>query len=247
MEYDYIKCGECLELMKKLPDKSVDLILCDLPYGTTRNKWDVIIPFDTLWEQYFRVIKDCGVIILFGNEPFTSKLILSNVENFKYKLTWVKDSCTNFLNAKHQPLRQIEDICVFYKNKITYNPQMKIGKPYKQKSGIPRGNYDIAHCVAVETINEGYRYPSDLLEFAKVKKTVHPTQKPVELLSYLIKTYSNENDIVLDNCMGSGSTCVACVQTNRHYIGFEICQEYCDIAQKRINEITKKFEQIKLF
>ena len=149
MKTNYIQCGDCLELMKNIPDQSIDLILCDLPYGTTRNKWDIIIDFEKLWAEYNRIIKNNGVIVLFGNEPFTSKLILSNIKNFKYKLTWVKDSCTNFLNSKHQPLKQIEDICVFYKNKPTYNPQMKQGKPYRQKSGLPKGNYDIAMCYII--------------------------------------------------------------------------------------------------
>ncbi len=227
--------GDCLELMKKIPDGSVDLVLCDLPYGTTRNKWDSIIPLDELWEQYHRVIKDNGAIVLFGGEPFTSRLILSNPTNFKYRLTWVKDGYTNFLNAKKQPLRQIEDICVFYHQQPTYNPQFKDGKPYKQLSGIPKGNYDVPHCKRVETINDGKRYPTDFLEFGKVKKTIHPTQKPVDLLEYLVKTYTNEGDVVLDNCMGSGSTGVACVNTGRKFIGIELDKGYFEIAKERIN------------
>lgn len=232
-----LRQGDCLELMKDIPDKSIDLILCDLPYGTTRNKWDSVIPFEYLWKQYNRIIKDNGVVLLFGGEPFTSSLIMSNIKNFKYRLTWKKDGYTNFLNAKRQPLRQIEDICVFYIEQPTYNPQFKEGKPYKQISGIPKGNYDIKHCNKVETINDGKRYPSDLLEFGKVKKTLHPTQKPIALLEYLIKTYTNENDIVLDNCMGSGSTGVACVNTNRNFIGIELDENYFNIAKERINEV----------
>ena len=240
IEYDYIDCGDCLELMKEIPDKSIDLILCDLPYGTTRNKWDSVIQFEPLWEQYNRIIKDNGAIVLFGSEPFTSLLILSNLMDFKYRLTWKKDGYTNFLNAKKQPLRQIEDICVFYKNQPTYNPQFKDGKPYKQLSGIPKGNYDVLHCKKVETVNDGKRYPTDCVEFGKVKKTVHPTQKPVALLEYLIKTYTNEGDVVLDNCMGSGSTCVAAVNTGRHYIGFELNEEYYDIACQRLDEVESR-------
>lgn len=229
-----LRCGDCLELMKDIPDKSIDMILCDLPYGITRNKWDSIIPLDKLWGQYERIIKDNTVVVLFAGEPFTSKLILSNIKNFKYRLTWKKDGYTNFLNAKIQPLKQIEDICVFYKRQPTYNPQFKEGKPYKQISGIPKGNYDVKHCNKVETINDGKRYPSDLIEFGKVKKTIHPTQKPVALLEYLIKTYTNENDTVLDNCMGSGSTGVACVNTNRNFIGIELDEKYFNIAKERI-------------
>ena len=229
-----LKCGDCLELMKDIPNKSIDMILCDLPYGTTRNKWDVIIDFEKLWEQYNRIIKENGAVVLFGNEPFTSKLILSNIKCFKYRLTWKKDGYTNFLNAKNQPLRQVEDICIFYKRQPVYNPQYKLGKPYKQMSGIPKGNYDIKHCNKVETINDGKRYPTDLIEFKKVKKTIHPTQKPVELLEYLIKTYTNESNLVLDNCMGSGSTGVACINTNRNFIGIEIDENYFEIAKERI-------------
>lgn len=231
--------GDCLELMKDIPDKSVDMILCDLPYGTTRNKWDLIIPLNELWKQYQRVIKNNGAIVLFGGEPFTSHLILSNLSDFKYRLTWKKDGYTNFLNAKKQPLRQIEDICVFYKEQPTYNPQFREGKPYKQRSGIPKGNYDVPHCQRVQTINEGKRYPTDCVEFGKVKKTVHPTQKPVALLEYLVKTYTNEGDVVLDNCMGSGSTGVACVNTGRNFIGIELNNNYFEIAKQRIEEAVK--------
>ena len=227
---------DCIEGMKKLPSKSIDMILCDLPYGVTRNKWDSIISFDELWKQYKRIIKLNGAIALFGSEPFTSKLIMSNLKDFKYRLTWKKDGYTNFLNAKRQPLRQIEDICVFYEKQPIYNPQYREGKPYKQMSGMPKGNYDVSHCKKVETINDGKRYPTDFIEFCKVKKTIHPTQKPVDLLEYLVKTYTNEGDTVLDNCMGSGSTAVACINTNRKYIGFEISKEYFDIALQRVEE-----------
>ena len=228
--------GDCLDLMKNMPDKSIDMILCDLPYGTTRNKWDVVIPFEPLWEHYNRIVKDDGVMVLFASEPFTSELIHSNLKDFKYRLTWKKDGLTNFLNAKRQPLRQIEDICIFYKNQPTYNPQFSKGTPYKQMSGIPKGNYDVKHCNKVETINNGERYPTDFIEFGKVKKTIHPTQKPVALLEYLIKTYTNENETVLDNCMGSGSTGVACKHTNRNFIGIELDDNYFEIAKKRIEE-----------
>jgi site-specific DNA-methyltransferase (adenine-specific) len=212
------------------------MVLCDLPYGTTRNKWDTVIPFDRIWRQYDRVLKENGCVVLFGCEPFTSFLITSNIEDFKYKITWKKDACTNFLNAKRQPLRQIEDICVFYKEQPIYNPQFKIGKPYKQMSGVPNGNYDVAHCKRVETVNDGKRYPSDFVEFPKVKKTLHPTQKPVALLEYLVKTYTNEGDTVLDNCMGSGSTGVACINTNRRFIGIELDENYFNIAKERIEK-----------
>jgi site-specific DNA-methyltransferase (adenine-specific) len=243
---DYIKQGDCLELMKDIPDASIDMILCDLPYGTTDCKWDSIIPFESLWEQYNRIIKDNGAIVLFSAQPFTTKLIHSNIKSFRYCWYWKKNNVTGFTFAKHQPMRCIEDICVFYKKMPTYNPQglVKLEKLKKRqkkydetKDTVYRGS----------TLNKPHiqrytNYPKHLLEYKNDalgnKNRLHPTQKPVALLEYLIKTYTNEGDVVLDNCMGSGSTCVAAVNTNRHYIGFELDEKYFDIACKRLSETT---------
>lgn len=227
--------GDCLELMKDIPDKSIDMILCDLPYGTTRNKWDCIIPLDRLWNEYDRIIKDNGVIALFSQMPFTAQLVCSNLRLFRYEWIWEKEMGSGHLNAKKMPLKIHENICIFYKKLPIYNPQMRIGfKPYTAKSGRQSSNY--GDQVSVKTVSEGQRFPIDILKFSKDKKELyHPTQKPVSLLEYLIKTYTNEGDIVLDNCMGSGSTGVACVNLNRNFIGIELKQEYFDIANERIN------------
>ena len=231
--------GDCLEKMKDIPDKSIDMILCDLPYGTTACKWDTIIPFEPLWEQYERVTKDNGAIVLTASQPFTTVLINSNIKRFRYSWTWEKEQGVNFLMAKKQPLKVHEDICVFSKKQTVYNPQMTEGKPYisgKGDSGEVTGRVK-----KVQTKNNGTRYPRSVIQF-KRETGLHPTQKPVELCEYLIKTYTNEGEIVLDNCMGSGSTCVAAINTNRHYIGFELEPHYFEIAQKRIEEAKKAKE-----
>ena len=230
--------GDCLEKMKDIPDKSVDMILCDLPYGTTACKWDVVIPFEPLWEQYKRVIKDNGAIVLFGSQPFTSALVMSNVKWFKYEWIWQKTLATNFMLAKKQPAKKHENILVFYKKQPTYNPQMEIGKPYKDK---PRkrsvGIHGNAETIKKTINNEGTRYPSSVQEFSNGNNNnVHPTQKPVTLLEYLIKTYTLEGETVLDNCMGSCSTGIACLNTNRNFIGIEKNDKYFEIAKKRIEE-----------
>lgn len=239
MQYDYIKQGDCLELMKEIPDKSIDMILCDLPYGTTQCKWDNIIPFEPLWEQYNRIIKNNGAIVLFGTEPFSSYLRLSNLKNYKYDWIWDKVKGTGFLNAKKQPMRNHELISVFYKKQCLYNPQMthghKLKKSYRSKDlqtdvyGEMKNDY---------TYESTDRYPRSVQVFKTdtQNSSLHPTQKPVALLEYLIKTYTNENDVVLDNCMGSGSTCVAAINTGRHYIGIELEHKYFEIAKKRIEE-----------
>lgn len=238
LECDYIKLGDCLELMKEIPDKSIDMILCDLPYETTRNKWDSIIPFDLLWNEYERVVKNNSAIVLFSQMPFTARLVCSNLKLFRYEWIWEKDSVTGFLNAKKMPLKIHENICVFYKSPPQYNPQMRKGfKPYTQTSGNRSKNY--GEYVGVTTVNKGDRYPIDLIKFTRDKNKVHPTQKPIALLEYLIRTYTNKGDVVLDNCVGSGSTCVAAVNTNRHYIGFEIERDYFDVACKRLDEAEK--------
>ena len=241
---NYIKQGNCLELMKEIDDKSIDMILCDLPYGTTDCKWDVIIPFESLWEQYNRIIKENGAIVLFSAQPFTTKLIYSNLRNFKYCWYWKKNNVTGFTFAKYQPMRMIEDICVFYKKMPTYNPQglIEVKEP---KTRIKKYNKDKDAVYNMGTLLNPYiqeytNYPKHLLEYSNDafgnRNRLHPTQKPVALLEYLIKTYTNEGDVVLDNCMGSGSTCVAAVNTNRHYIGFELDKNYFDIAKQRIDE-----------
>lgn len=226
--------GDCLELMKQVPDKSIDLILCDLPYGTTQNKWDTIIPFDKLWEQYNRIIKDNGAILLFSQMPFGANLIMSNPKMFRYEWVWEKENSTGFLNAKKMPLKKHENILVFYKHLPTYNPQMREGfKPYYNVRVNPwSSNY--GDYKATTTINDdGTRYPIDIIKFNR-DKGLHPTQKPVALLEYLIKTYTNEGDTVLDNCMGSGSTGVACKNTNREFIGMELDEKYFKVACERL-------------
>lgn len=219
--------ADCLEVMKDIPNKSIDMILCDLPYGTTQNKWDCEIPLDKLWEQYERIISDKGVIALNSQGIFTAKLITSNAKLFKYKLVWVKSKATNFLNAKKQPLRKHEDICIFYKNhknQPTYNPQMGTGDPYDK--GVRKdqltGSYGDFNPIHVKS--NGERYPVDVIYFKTAEsegKVYHPTQKPVELARYLIKTYSNRGEIVLDNTCGSGSYLVAALLENRRFIGIE--------------------------
>lgn len=230
-----IKQGDCLELMKDIPDESIDMILCDLPYGTTKNKWDSVIPLNKLWKSYERIIKDNGAIVLFSQMPFSAELVHSNLKLFKYEWIWEKDNGTGFLNAKKMPLKIHENILVFYKKLPLYNPQMRTGfKPYKCKQGRHSTNYG-AYEQGHITESNGERYPIDIIKFKK-DSGLHPTQKPVELLEYLIKTYTNENETVLDNCMGSGSTGVACVNTNRSFIGYELDEKYFEIAGKRINE-----------
>jgi site-specific DNA-methyltransferase (adenine-specific)/modification methylase len=222
---------DCLDLMAYFPDACIDMVLCDLPYGTTQNKWDSVIPLDKLWEQYNRIIKKNGAIVLTSQGIFTAKLILSNEKDFKYKIVWEKSKPTNFLNAKKQPLRKHEDICVFYRNQPTYNPQMSIGKSYSK--GIRKdqytGSYGDFRPVLVES-KDGLRYPNDIVYFktpeSEMDGTVwHPTQKPVELGRYLIRTYSNPGDIVLDNTCGAGSFLVSALLEQRNFIGIEKNQD----------------------
>ena len=234
--------GDCLEIMKDIPDKSIDSIICDLPYGTTKCKWDVIIPFEPLWEQYNRVIKDNGAIVLFGNEPFTSALICSNLKGFKYRWDWNKKIPSGMSYCKYRPMQQVEDICIFTKKgeKTLYNPQfIKRNKPIK---GGGMKESDSAFTEGYKALKKTYIYknPTTLIEFDKVRKgSLHPTQKPVALLEYLIKTYTNEGGMILDNCMGSGSTGIACINTNRRFIGIELDSNYYNIAKQRIDEYAK--------
>ena len=239
-----IKRGDCLELMREIPDKSVDMILCDLPYGTTQNKSDIIIPFDKLWNSYERIIKDNGAIVLFAQGVFYVDLINSNRKLFRYDLIWDKVLTSGFLNAKRMPLRQHEQIAVFYKKLPKYNPQFTSGKPlhskgktYKDKP-IVNQNYGVFHTADDSRAGSTEKYPTSILKFQKPHPSisVHRTQKSVELLEWLINTYTDEGETVLDNCMGSGSTGVACVNTNRNFIGYELDEKYFEIAEKRINE-----------
>ena len=226
--------GDCLEKMKEIDDKSIDMILCDLPYGTTACKWDTIIPFEPLWEQYKRIIKDNEAIVLTASQPFTSALVMSNVKDYKYSWVWNKKAFSNQMMAKFQPLRITEDICVF--NSKIYQPQglIKYEKITKQGSKITD---NIGGGIRkTEYMQEFTNYPKNLLEFSKDRPSLHPTQKPVALFEYFIKTYTNEGDTVLDNCMGSGTAGVACKNLNRNFIGIELDSKYFKIAEKRVNE-----------
>lgn len=224
--------GDCLELMQAIPDQSVDLILCDLPYGTTQNKWDSIIPFEALWASYNRISR--GAIVLTAAQPFTSALVMSNIKSFKYQWVWRKSKPTGHLNAKKQPLRNTEDILVFYTRQPTYNPQ-GIRPTDVMVSRTNRGNYGECSKTTRQTTTG---YPTTVLDFA-TENGVHPTQKPVALMEYLIKTYTNEGDLVLDNCMGSGTTGVACINTGRRFVGMELNKDYFEIASKRIQDAAE--------
>lgn len=262
--------GDCLEQMNKVPDHSVDLILCDLPYGTTDRKgikdkgnnrilkWDTIIPLDLLWKQYKRILKPLGTVVLTADQPFTSQLVMSNLEWFKYEWIWKKKRTTGFLLANYRPMKETEDVIIFSpggaaaasshngKN-MKYNPQGLIEKKVKKKNNAKRlgkflhnpkhmgANNKLLHESEYE--QKWTNYPSEIIEFGLDRNVVHPTQKPIALMEYLIKTYTNENDTILDNCMGSGTTGVAAVNTNRNFIGIELDKEYFEIAKQRIDEI----------
>lgn len=246
IELNKIYNQDCLEGMKFIDDKSIDMILCDLPYGTTACKWDSIIPFEPLWEQYERIIKDNGVIVLFGSEPFSSILRMSNIKNYKYDWYWIKEKGKGQLNAKKMPLKSVETISVFYKKPPIYNPQFLNGKPYNKlncnKNNLNKGVYGNMN-VSMDTVNSGYRYPKTDIYFTSVQRTIHPTQKPVELCEYFINTYTNEGSLILDNCIGSGTTAEACIRTNRNFIGFDNGKDdktgrwWVDIANDRIKNI----------
>ena len=235
MKINKIYNEDCLEGMKGIADGSVDMILCDLPYGTTRNKWDSVIPLEPLWKQYSRVIKPNGAIVLTAQTPFDKVLGCSNLQMLKYEWIWRKTKATGHLNAKKMPMKEHENVLVFYKNLPTYNPQglVELESPILRKGKNNGTNYG-------KSDKDSYRkvtgYPRDVLEFPSEGKTVHPTQKPVALFEYLIKTYTNPGELVLDNCMGSGTTAIACMNTKRNFIGFEMDKGYYDIACKRIEE-----------
>jgi DNA modification methylase len=259
--------GDCLEIMPDMPDRSIDMILCDLPYGTTQNKWDSVIDLPKLWKEYKRIIKDNGVIALTSQGLFTAKLILSNEEWFKYKIVWIKSKSTNFLNAKKQPLRKHEDICVFYKQQPTYNPQMTNGEAYDK--GFRKDQYtgSYGEFKPRHVKSDGDRYPNDVVCFeeqsmedyvyfktAESEGTVyHPTQKPVELGRYLIRTFTNPGDVVLDNACGSGSFLLSALLENRKYVGIEKNEnvllhkvqsvDYIQICNDRINETVHRSDK----
>ena len=239
LELNKIYNEDCLEGMKRIDDKSIDMILCDLPYGMTYNKWDTVIPLDKLWEQYERIIKDNGAIVLTAQTPFDKVLGTSNLKMLRYEWIWEKENATGFLNAKKQPLRKHENILVFYKRLPLYNPQMGKGKSYTAvRKEKPSLNY-YNNQKMTKTVSDGERYPVSIIKFNRDKEKLHPTQKPVALFEYLIKTYTDEGEIVLDNCIGSGTTAVACLNTNRNFIGFEKEEKYYNIANERIEKYMK--------
>lgn len=252
-----LRQGDCLELMKDIPDESIDMILCDLPYGTTACKWDVVIPFDKLWKHYNRIIKNNGVIALFGSEPFSSIMITSNLKMFREEVVWLKNKAGSGLQAKQKHIKVHEKVIIFSKNgKYTFNPQKWLVEQKefltqrKTFNEVEVGNNIYSKMIKKQTADDGTRNPISIVSVrvpftpsktktysADVDLRLHPTQKPVKLLEYLIKTYSNEGDLILDNCMGSGSTGVACINTNRRFIGMEIDETYFNIAKERIEKI----------
>lgn len=249
--------GDCLELMKEIPDGSVDMVLCDLPYGTTACKWDSRIPAELLWKQYKRIIKNNGVIALFGTEPFSSYMRMSNIEWFKYDWIWKKNTCTGFQHAKNMPLKNYEIISVFSPgsmghaslfgdHRMTYNPQ-GISMIFRERGGGTRkfgGVIGKRPCQKERYVQEAENYPKMILEFNSVSKREHQTQKPVPLLEYLIRTYTNEGETVMDNCMGSGTTGEACVKTGRNFIGMELDPVYFEIAKRRIEEAQESMRLV---
>lgn len=233
--------GDCLELMKDVPDESVDLILCDPPYGTTACSWDSVLPFDKLWKEYNRILKPNGAAVLFSAQPFTTQLISSNPKAFRYCWYWLKNQATGFTFAKYQPMRRVEDICVFYRKMPTYNPQGLVVLPeekqkVRRKSRPKRESIYKTRTLMKEYVPRFTNYPKNVLQF-NTERGLHPTQKPVPLLEYLVRTYTNEGDTILDNCMGSGSTGVAVKRVGgRHFIGIEQNKQYFDIARERIEK-----------
>ena len=236
--------GDCLERMKEIPDGSVDLILTDPPYGTTACKWDSVIPFDLMWFELKRVIKPNGAAVLFSSQPFTTILIASNIKRFKYCMVWKKSKCGSPLTAKYKPLTKHEDLCVFslHNKTLNYYPQMQKGEPYKRNYTEYKVNNHGFGIKGVEHINDGTRHPSTVLDYAQKwrrQDQLHPTQKPVELLEHLIKSYTNENETVLDFTFGSCSTGIACLNTNRKFIGIELDDNYFDIGSERMRNHIK--------
>ena len=248
MELNVIYNEDCLIGMQRIPDKSVDMILCDLPYGVTSCDWDNVIPFEPLWGQYKRIIKDNGAIVLTASQPFTSALVMSNIKMFKYEWIWHKSKCGSAFTSKFRPQQKHENIIVFGNGKTKYNPQMVLGEPYyrkrkSNKNGLKPNNHKLGVISESETINNGERYPETVQYFQQKwrrQDQIHPCQKPVALFEYLIKTYTNEGETVLDNCMGSGTTAIACMNTNRNFIGFEMDKTYYQIACDRIQNALRE-------
>ena len=241
LELNKIYLGDCLEVMKQIDDQSIDMILCDLPYGITACKWDAIISFDLLWEQYKRIIKDNGAIVLTAAQPFTSALVMSNIKMFKYEWIWDKKISSGMSYARFQPMRQHENIIVFCNGKTIYNPQMvKRDKPIKG-GGMSKGEVTNNQNLIALKKTYNYKNPTTIIIEDKIRKdSLHPTQKPVALFEYLIKTYTNEGDLVLDNCEGSGTTGIACINTNRNFILIEKEEKYVEIAKKRVQDRIKE-------
>ena len=244
MRLNTIYNEDCLEGMKRIPDGSIDMILCDLPYGTTANKWDSVIPLGPLWEQYKRIIKDNGAIVLTSSQPFTTRLISSNYEHFKYSWVWEKSRFANQMLAKYQPLKIHEDVNVFSKETHVYNPQglVEVNKQTRQGSRVT-DNYGGGERSTTYTQTHT-NYPRTILRYGSEGNTIHPTQKPVELFEYLIKTYTNKGETVLDNCMGSGTTAIACLNTDRQYIGFELDETYHKLSLERIENHAQQLSLI---
>lgn len=252
MSFDFMECNviyneDCLTGMKRIPDNSVDAIICDLPYNNTRNKWDKMLPLDLLWDQYKRIIKPNGIVLLFSQNLFTGKVIMSNPAWFRYTLVWHKNQPSGFLNARRMPLRSHEDICVFYNKMPVYHPIMgkgvrKVSSAASKVNCVKTHNYSNYNFVGYDSTD---RFPTSVLNFAKdtQKCAIHPTQKPVALIEYLIRTYTDEGALVVDNCMGSGTTAVAALHTGRRYIGFELDADYWRAACNRVYEEKKKQNQ----
>lgn len=241
MELNKIYNMDCLEGMQAIPDGSIDMILCDLPYGQTKNHWDKVIPLDNLWKEYLRVIKKNGAIVLFADGIFLADLMQSNRKMWRYNLVWDKILTSGFLNANRMPLRQHEYICVFYRSLPTYNPQMKKGvKSHSKgsKKDLRNNNYGKYQFIDNSDVHGDLKFPTSIIQYQKPhpSKSIHPTEKPIELFEYLIKTYTNPGETVLDNCIGSGPTAVAAIRTGRQFIGFEISEKYCKIANQRIQD-----------
>lgn len=255
IELNKIYNEDCLVGMKRIPDESVDCIICDLPYGTTRNQWDSVIPLDELWLQYKRVVKKNGSIVLFSQMPFTAILACSNLEMLKYEIVWKKENATGFLNSNFAPMKIHENILVFSKSSagfvkdkskaMVYNPQMVKGcKPYVCKQGSQSKNYGKLNSKSWITVSNGDRFPTDLVSFGRDKEKIHPTQKPVDLIRYLVRTYTNEGDLVLDNCSGSGTTAISCIKEKRNFICFEKDETYW---KKSVERVKNEQQQLTLF
>jgi len=253
IELNKIFCEDCLIGMQRIPDGTVDAIICDLPYGTTNCSWDSVIPWDKLWEQYLRITKDDAAIVLFGSEPFSTMMRMSNLKMFRYDWIWDKGRGANFANANHQPMKSHEIASVFSKKQHRYYPQMWYSTPYKTNGGnrgneieMLAGSSSVSKVRATTDHSDGSRYPMSIIGCSRDGDTFHPTQKPVDLIRYLIRTYTNEGDTILDNCMGSGTTAIACIREKRNFIGFEMDEEYyrkaCQRIENELRQPTLDFE-----